>query len=133
MAEGTHDGESIEFYGCLKQIIELQYKSSEMDYSPTVVLFRCDWFDTHSKKCRMKDEGFFRSINHGSYWYKADPFILSTQATKVFYLKDNKHADDSKITESWRIVQKFCHRHLWDVAEKDNDEIPDGPGVDTRF
>ena len=75
----------------------------------------------------MKDEGFFRSINHGSYWYKADPFILSTQATKVFYLKDNKHADDSKITESWRIVQKFCHRHLWDVAEKDNDEIPDGP------
>jgi len=107
MAEGTHDGESIEFYGCLKQIIELQYKSSEMDYSPTVVLFRCDWFDTHSKKCRMKDEGFFRSINHGSYWYKADPFILSTQTTKVFYLKDNKHADDSKITESWRIVQIF--------------------------
>ena len=29
MAEGTHDGESIEFYGCLKQIIELQYNSSE--------------------------------------------------------------------------------------------------------
>ena len=28
MAEGTHDGESIELYGFLKQIIELQYNSS---------------------------------------------------------------------------------------------------------
>jgi hypothetical protein len=34
----------------------------------------------------MKDDGYFRSINHGSCWYKDDPFILSTQATKVFYL-----------------------------------------------
>ena len=87
MAEGTHDGESIEFYGCLKQIIELQYNSLETYYSPIVVLFRCDWFDTHSKKCRMKDEGFFRSINHGSYWYKVDPFILSTQAIKGILLE----------------------------------------------
>ena len=28
MTEGTHDGESIEFYGCLKQITELQYNYS---------------------------------------------------------------------------------------------------------
>ena len=28
MTEGTQDGESIEFYGCLKQITELQYNSS---------------------------------------------------------------------------------------------------------
>ena len=87
MAESTHDGESIEFYGFLEQIIELQYNSSETYYSPKVVLFRCDWFDTHSKKCRMKDEGFFRSINHGSYWYKVDPFILSTQAIKGILLE----------------------------------------------
>ncbi|KAG2632789.1 hypothetical protein PVAP13_2NG127903, partial [Panicum virgatum] len=25
--------------------------------------------------------------------------------------------------------QNFCHRHLWDVAAKDNDEIPNGPGL----
>jgi hypothetical protein len=36
-------------------------------------------------------------------------------------LKDAKHADDSKITESWRIVQEFSHRHLWNVAENNND------------
>ena len=67
-----------------------------------MVLFRCDWFDTHSKKCRMKDEGFLRSIMEA-----IGTRLTLTQATKVFYLKDNKHADDSKITESWRIVQIF--------------------------
>ena len=36
-------------------------------------------------------------------------------------MKDAKHADDSKITESWRIVQEFSHRHLWNVAESNND------------
>ena len=50
----------------------------------------------------MKDEGFFRSIMEA-----IGTRLTLTHATKVFYLKDNKHADDSKITESWRIVQKF--------------------------
>ena len=36
----------------------------------------------------MKEDGFFKSINHGCLWYKDDPFILATQATKVFYLLD---------------------------------------------
>ncbi|KAL5653171.1 hypothetical protein ACJX0J_038629, partial [Zea mays] len=102
MCEGCHGDENIEFYGRLKEIIELRY-NSDMSKCRTVVLFRCDWFDTYSKKVRMKDDGYFRSINHGSCWYKDDPFILSTQATKVFYLDDTKHC------ESWRIVQKFTH------------------------
>jgi hypothetical protein len=42
----------------------------------------------------MKDDGFFRSINHACIWYKDDPFILSTQATKVFYLEDTKYRGD---------------------------------------
>lgn len=123
MAEGSHNEDYIDFYGCLKQIIELQYNSDFSDRR-TVVLFRCDWFDTNGKKSRMKDDGFFRSINHGIIWYNDDPFILATQATKVFYLKDTKHADDSKNAESWRIVHKFSHRHLWNVAENDSDERP---------
>jgi len=122
MVEGTHDGDNIDFYGCLKEIIQLQY-NSDLSNSRSVVLFRCDCFDTHGKKVRMKDDGYFRSINNSSLWYKDDPFILATQSTKVFYLKDTKHG------ESWQVVQKFAHRHLWNVAEKDNDEIPDGMGL----
>ena len=117
LTDGTHNGESIDFYGCLKNIIELKYFSESSDHR-TVVLFRCDWFDTHGKKFKMKDDGIFRSINHGSLWYKDDPFILASMAAKVFYLEDNKYRD------KWRVVQKFAHRHLWNVDEIDKDDIP---------
>jgi len=123
MVEGTHNGEYIDFYGSLEEIIELQYNSDSRDDHRSVVLFRCRWFDTGSKKARMKDDGFFKSIYQGSCWYKDDPFILATQATKVFYLEDTKHGG------SWRVVQKFTHRHLWNVAENSNDEMPSVEGL----
>ena len=119
MTDGTHDNQDIDFYGSLKEIIELRYNADSGGHR-TVVLFRCDWFDTHGKKFRMKEDGFFTSINYGSLWYKDDPFILATQATKIFYLLDTKYR------EKWRVVQKFSHRHLWSVAENDNDSIADG-------
>ncbi len=100
MVEGTHDNQEIDFYGSLKEIIEIRY-NADSSGDRTVVLFRCDWFDTHGKKFRMKEDGFFKSINHGSLWYKDDPFILATQATKVFYLLDTKYH------EKWRVVQNF--------------------------
>jgi hypothetical protein len=31
--------------------------------------------------------------------------------------------------ESWRIVQKFTHRHLWNVTENENEETPMGLGL----
>lgn len=117
MAAGLHGDQDIDFYGLLKEIVELRYNVvSGRDM--TVVLFRCDWFDTHGKKFRMKEDRFFKSINHVSLWYKDDPFILATQATKVFYLLDTKYR------EKWRVVQKFSHRHLWSVAKNDNENLP---------
>lgn len=126
MVEGTHNGNNIDFYGCLKEIIQLQYNSN-FSGGRTVVLFQSDWFDVCSKKVRMKDDGFFWSVNHGSCWYKDDPFILATQATKVFYLNDTKYG------ENWRVVQKFTHRHLWSVAENDNDGRPNGLGLSYQY
>jgi hypothetical protein len=63
----------------------------------------------------MKYDGYMRSINQGSCWFKIDPFILATQATKVFYLDDTKHGG------SWKVVQKFQHRQLWSVVEHERD------------
>ena len=125
MVEGSHNGEDIDFYGQLKEVIELQY-NSDTNSQRTVVLFKCDWFDTCSKKSRMKNDGYFKSISHGSYWYKDDALILATQATKVFYLDDNKHG------EPWKVVQKFSHRHLWNVNEVENDDKQEG-GIDLTY
>ncbi|WVZ52650.1 hypothetical protein U9M48_003690 [Paspalum notatum var. saurae] len=108
MTEGTHNGNYIDLYGCLKDIIMLQYNSDSRT-NRTVVLFRCDWFDNDDgkKQSRMKDDGYMRSINQGSCWFKDDPFIFATQATK--------HRG------SWRAVQKFAHRHLFCVGEQETD------------
>ena len=89
MVEGSHNGEDIDFYGQLKEIVQLQY-NSDLNSPRTVVLFQCNWFDTCSKKSRIKYDGHFKSISHGSCWYKDDAFICATQATKVFYMEDNK-------------------------------------------
>jgi len=110
MAEGSHNKEKTDFYGSLKEIIELQY-SSDREVNRTVVLFRCEWYDLGSKKTGLRDDGYFKSIYTGNTWYKTDPFILSTQGTKVFYLQDTKFG------KNWQVVQKFEHRHCFDLSE----------------
>ena len=104
----------------LKSIISLQYNSSGGVHR-SVILFRCDWFDLGSKKNPgLKDDGHFKTINTGRLWYKSDPFILTNQATKVFYVPD------TTLGGNWRVVQKFQHRHLWSVKET---EAEKGPGA----
>ena len=121
VTEGSHDGEIIDFYGQLRSIVELQYNSSGGIHR-SVVLFCCDWFELGSKKKRdsfVKYDGHFKSINTARCWYKSDPFILTTQATMVFYLPD------TILHGKWRVVQNFEHRHLWSVTET---EVEKGPG-----
>jgi hypothetical protein len=61
----------------------------------------------------LQDDRHFKSINVQSLWYKTDPFILSSQAKTIFYIQDTSLGND------WRVVQKFEHRNIYDVAEKD--------------
>ncbi|XP_066338417.1 uncharacterized protein [Miscanthus floridulus] len=112
MTEGSHEGNNIYFYGVLKEVIELQYNSN-LQVRRTVVLFRCDWFKQEGKTIGLRDDEHFKSINVQSLWYKTDPFILATQSKKIFYLQDTSLGKD------WRVVQKFEHRNIYDVAEKD--------------
>jgi hypothetical protein len=108
----THNEQPIDFYGKLNDIIELQYNSRQDGTTRSVVVFRCDWYKLDGKRTAIKDDGFFRSINIGSLWYKKDCFILATQARQIFYLPDNKHG------RNWQLVQMFKHRHLYNVNEQ---------------
>ncbi|KAK9045784.1 hypothetical protein V6N11_051692 [Hibiscus sabdariffa] len=122
MVEGNHEEDQINFYGILTDIIQLNYIK---DYK--VVLFKCKWFDLGNKRRRIYKDGNLLSINISKCWYDSDPFILSVQAKQVFYL------DDTKLGKDWRVVQKFHHRHLYDVPEKqvvENDDVSD---VDDEF
>ena len=68
MAKGTHRGNTIEFYGVLKEVIELQYNSS-LQIHLSVVLFRCDWCNQEGKCAGIRDDTHFKSIKIQSCWY----------------------------------------------------------------
>jgi hypothetical protein len=45
-----------------------------------------DWYnlDGTTKSIGINNNKHYRSINTKSFWYKDDPFILVTQARKIF-------------------------------------------------
>jgi len=90
------------------------FNQHDVDVRRSVVLFRCDWYNQVGKTRGVRDDGHFKSINIESFWYKSDSFILATQSKKIFYLPDIALGKD------WRIVQKFEHRAMYNVSEKDD-------------
>jgi hypothetical protein len=110
MTQSTHNGHVTDFFGTLKEIIELQYSGEDR----SVVLFKCDWFKLEGKRTELKDDGFFKSINVRSLWYKNDCYILATHARKVFYLPDTRFGKD------WQVVQTFDHRNLYKVSQSES-------------
>ena len=107
MTQSIHNGQVTDFLGTLKEIIQLDYNGDER----SVVLFKCDQFKLDGKKTALKDDGFFKSINVGSLWYKDDCYILDTHPRKVFYLPDTKFGKNQQV------VQTFYHRHLYNVSQ----------------
>ena len=81
----TNEGQLVEFYGVLREIILLMYNSSIQSHR-TVVVLHCDWhnLDGTTMSTGIGDDGHYRSINIKSFWYKDDPFFLATQARKIF-------------------------------------------------
>jgi hypothetical protein len=93
------------FFRTLKEIIQLDYNER------SIVLFKCDWFKLDGKRTELKDDGFFRSINVGSLWYKNYCYILAAQARKIFYLPDTRFG------KNWQVVQTFEYKHLYNVSQ----------------
>ena len=112
LVEGSHDGENIDFYGVIVDIIGMKYLGELAVY-----LFKCDWWDLSNPRTGVRDDEYFLSINTSRKWYEDDPFILASQASQVFYL------DDPKLGTQWRVVQKYAPRNIYDV-------IPQAEGRD---
>ena len=79
----THLGEEINFYGTLLEVLEFYFVKG-----CRAIMFKCKWFETEPKNRQMQQHYNIISINISSQWYKHEPFILASQAEKVFYLND---------------------------------------------
>lgn len=104
------------YYGKLNDIIEINYSGLIR-----VVLFKCDWVDIN-RGCK-KDDG----VTLVNFSYKAhtganlidDPFILASQADKVFYAMDSKNKD-------WEVVRHVKLRDAFDMGGVD-DQVAENP------
>jgi hypothetical protein len=117
VVRGEHGTSNIEFYGVLRNILELRYPGPNHVY-----LFECDWWNT-GIRTGMQTDQYFTTVNTSRTWYESDPFILASQASQVFYL------NDIKLGGSWKVVQKMTHRNIYDIPtilERDNEEEDQG-------
>ncbi|XP_037450508.1 uncharacterized protein LOC119320558 [Triticum dicoccoides] len=62
-SEGRHDRKVIDFYGTLKEIIQLDYNLDDR----SVVLFKCDWFKLDGKKTEPQNDGVFYKHQRGKF------------------------------------------------------------------
>ncbi|GKU87416.1 hypothetical protein SLEP1_g1813 [Rubroshorea leprosula] len=102
----------INYYGVLTDIIELNYSGMYK-----LVLFRCDWVDIN-RGCMEDNFGFtlvnFSYLIHQGNNLLDDPFILASQARKVYYVEDERD-------NGWLIVKPAKLRDVFDMGVQHND------------
>ena len=114
--QNVFEGDNINYYGRIKDIIELNY-----DGTFKVILFKCDWYDVHHHAGMKQNDIGFTSLNfsrliHTGEKYMDDPFVFSSQVVQVFYVQDGKKDD-------WYVPVRVRPRDLFDMGrEEDEDE-----------
>nr|GEW63825.1 hypothetical protein [Tanacetum cinerariifolium] len=78
-------GEEGESYGCLMDIIEVDYIGcSKLN---TLVLFKCDWFDhVKNQGWKVHNEFGLVDINQKKKLLQYDPFIMAHQAHQMYFI-----------------------------------------------
>ncbi|XP_020092842.1 uncharacterized protein LOC109713253 [Ananas comosus] len=103
---GDDDLSNKEYYGLVLDIIELQYQGSKK-----IALFKSHWWDVYNcgRGYKEDENGFFLvNVDRELATNTTDPYILASQAQRVYYAKDIR---DPK----WLVVVKTQPRDLYDV------------------
>ena len=97
--------DGIKYYERLTDILEVDYLGSYK-----VVVYRCDWVDivTEIEYSGSRTRVSFSNLIHTSRFLTDEPFVISSQATQVFYVKD-------KSKNGWNYVVETKPRDLFDV------------------
>ncbi|KAH7864757.1 hypothetical protein Vadar_033456 [Vaccinium darrowii] len=106
------------YYGVVQDIVELNY-FDKMRY----VLFKCDWADVNTSRGHKIDEYGFVLVNfsrliHTGEQLNDEPFILASQASQVYYVKDPRD-------KGWVVAVRTKARDVFDVGngEREEDDV----------
>jgi len=107
------DGDS-DYYGILRDILEVTYITDPSKQSTTLVAFMCDWFDNTDENGirKIRELGVVEVNKRSLKPIINDSFILASQAHQVFYTKP---ASTSRLDKNWLGVSKARARHMYDV------------------
>ncbi|KAK9951512.1 hypothetical protein M0R45_006950 [Rubus argutus] len=102
----------VEYYGVLKDIIELDYRNERK-----VVLFDCDWINGRLCRSGVKKEDFgFTLVNFDLLIPPPDTLIFGGQAHQAFYIQD-------PIEKEWHIVVRTTPRDYFDMGRTTNYDL----------
>ncbi|KAM3365980.1 hypothetical protein ACQJBY_015509 [Aegilops geniculata] len=112
LSEQGDNGNTVEYYGILTEIVELQYLGGRR-----VTLFRCNWIDIFDKEHGMKKDNKHGivSLNLQRLLLTDEPFVLASQVSQVFFVKDN-------LIKGWHAVVKNPSRHAYSVPHGQSDD-----------
>lgn len=108
------------YYGVLQEIWVLDYRFRQ------IPLFKCDWANrkTHGVK---HDPLGYTLVDLNTFGHKDDPFILASQATQVFYVKDQVHKNLSIVfktpTKNYKDTYDEVDEEFSTVIHEQNEKI----------
>jgi len=100
------DGKKEFYYGVVHEILELNYSKF------SIPLFKCKWVHLDHVK---KDTYNMTFDNLSSVGYRYEPFILRSQATQIFYVKDLAN-------KNWHVMMSGKRRIVGAENVVDEDE-----------
>ena len=108
VVKGEHGNNVIDFYGVLKEIIEVRCWFGKKN----IVLFKCDWWKLDDTAGMQIDKDWgITSVNSSRRWYEDQPYVLPQHVEQVFYI------EDLKMGRNWYVVERFGPRNCYDVPE----------------
>ena len=93
---------SMLYYGVIQEIWEVDYTKF------FIPVFKCKWVDN---KCEVKiDEPGFTLVDFRKIGYQDKKFIMTQQASQVFYVKDptSEHWCVNLHGKKWRLLMMTC-------------------------
>lgn len=100
---------NVSYYGRISDIIELNYSGRGH-----IVLFKCDWINLSRGRGLKKDKyGVtlvnFNHLSNNTNNLTDEPFVLASQATQVYYVRD-------PIDRDWHAVVQSKPRDFYDMG-----------------
>ncbi|GKV22333.1 hypothetical protein SLEP1_g32213 [Rubroshorea leprosula] len=112
---GTTFNDESNYYGSLKEIIELSYFDSYVHQS--VILFKCEWYDIN-KGIVVQPTSSIVDINPRFKLQTDEPFILASQAQQVFYAR---YPSQNPCRKGWFAACKIRARAIIDTSSLSDD------------